>query len=98
MGTPGLKSSEGLAEMLFSEGLERETGFEPPTACLEGRFSTNLSYSRSMVRLLLQQSAVVDTIATSHCGSRWPLPAAAGMGLDPGSQAHNRPTPAVHTI
>jgi hypothetical protein len=43
----------------FCERLERERGFEPPAACLEGRFSTNLSYSRSMVRLLLQQSAVI---------------------------------------
>jgi hypothetical protein len=33
----------------FCEGLERERGFEPPAACLEGRFSTNLSYCRSMV-------------------------------------------------
>jgi hypothetical protein len=31
------------------ETLERERGFEPPAACLEGRFSTNLSYSRPMV-------------------------------------------------
>ena len=34
---------------LFCEGLERERGFEPPTACLEGRYSTSLSYSQSMV-------------------------------------------------
>ncbi len=26
--------------------MERETGFEPATACLEGRYSTSLSYSR----------------------------------------------------
>ena len=33
-------------------GLERETGFEPATACLEGRYSTSLSYSRSTVPIL----------------------------------------------
>jgi hypothetical protein len=33
------------------EELERETGFEPATACLEGRNSGQLSYSRSGCRL-----------------------------------------------
>ena len=31
---------------------ERETGFEPATACLEGRYSTRLSYSRT-IRFIL---------------------------------------------
>ncbi len=30
--------------------LERETGFEPATTCLEGRNSTRLSYSRSQLK------------------------------------------------
>ena len=34
------------------EESERETGFEPATACLEGRYSTSLSYSRSMLPIL----------------------------------------------
>ena len=41
-----------LGLLWFGEGLERETGFEPATACLEGRYSTSLSYSRSMVPIL----------------------------------------------
>ena len=36
----------------FCEGLERVRRFVLVTACLEGRFSTNLSYSRSMVPFL----------------------------------------------
>jgi hypothetical protein len=63
MGTPGLKSSEGLAEMLFSEGLERETGFEPATACLEGRYSTSLSYSRLMLLIL---AAGIETVKRNY--------------------------------
>ena len=31
---------------------KRETGFEPAPACLEGRYSTNLSYSRKIIIIL----------------------------------------------
>jgi hypothetical protein len=34
------------------EGLERKRGFEPPAACLDGRYSANLSCSHSMVPFL----------------------------------------------
>ena len=37
MGSPGLYTKDFM---------ERETGLEPATACLEGRNSTRLSYSR----------------------------------------------------
>ena len=32
--------------------LERETGLEPATLCLEGRYSSQLSYSRNTIKLL----------------------------------------------
>ena len=46
--------------------VERETGFEPATTCLEGRDSARLSYSRSVqhlknrVPLLRSQAAAID--------------------------------------
>ncbi len=40
----------------LEQDLERETGFEPATACLEGRYSTSLSYSRSMLLILASRT------------------------------------------
>ena len=36
----------GVSGFRFSDYLERETGLEPATLCLEGRYSSQLSYSR----------------------------------------------------
>ena len=52
-----------------SEGLERETGFEPATACLEGRYSTSLSYSRSLVPILaagMESVKMADSSTARH--------------------------------
>jgi hypothetical protein len=37
--------------------MERERGFEPPAACLEGRYSTSLSYSQSIVPFFVRNPA-----------------------------------------
>jgi hypothetical protein len=51
----------------FCEG-EREKGFEPSTTCLEGRYSTSLSYSRSTVHILTSRPCAVKRGCA--CGGR----------------------------
>ncbi len=58
-------SSRGL----LREGLERETGFEPSTTCLEGRYSTSLSYSRSLVPIL---AAGMETVKRADSSTARP--------------------------
>ena len=48
-----------LAQRRVGTGLEREKGFEPSTTCLEGRYSTSLSYSRSTVHILTSRPCAV---------------------------------------
>ena len=43
----------GRTRTVVSLNLERETGLEPATLCLEGRYSSQLSYSRNIKLLRL---------------------------------------------
>ena len=51
MGGKRCVKSENQLSTPFEEE-KRETGFEPATACLEGRYSARLSYSRSALLIL----------------------------------------------
>ncbi len=52
--------------------MERETGLEPATTCLEGRSSSQLSYSRKMVVREGFEPSKVKTSRFTVC-PRWPL-------------------------
>jgi hypothetical protein len=57
----------------YCEGLEREKGFEPSTTCLEGRYSTSLSYSRPMLPILAvgQETVKRADLCTGKPGRRF---------------------------
>jgi hypothetical protein len=61
--------SWGQVRVMSYEGLEREKGFEPSTTCLEGRYSTSLSYSRSLVPIL---AAGMETVKRADSSTARP--------------------------
>jgi hypothetical protein len=54
-----VKSSQTGCEQFVAEMMERETGFEPATACLEGRNSTT--------ELLPQKSRIILSLISNLC-------------------------------